>query len=127
MAKKKAVSNEEIIAALLQSGTIREAAAAAGISPRTIYDRMESGDFRAEYMAARTDIIRAAVFSINRKLAAAVDTVSEVMTDKENNAAVRLQAANIIINNAAKFSLRLSNEEKESREENKSIFDFEWG
>ena len=38
----KAVSNEEIIAALLQHGTVREAAEAAGTTPRTIYDRMSN-------------------------------------------------------------------------------------
>lgn len=121
MARKK--NNEEIIAALLQHGTIKEAAAAAGISPRTIYDRMGDKDFRAEYIAAKTDIIRAAVYSINAKLSAAVDTVNEVMTNKENNAAVRLQAANIIINNASKFSNRLTDEERESRAERNTLFD----
>lgn len=123
MAKKTAVSNEEIIAALLQHGTIKEAAAAAGISQRCIYDRMEDREFRAEYMAAKTDIIRNAVYSINNKLTAAVDVVHEVMNNKENNAAVRLQAANIIINNASKFSVRLQHEENANRNESKSPFD----
>ena len=40
MAKNSAVSDEEIIAALINNGTIRAAAAAAGIAERTIYDRM---------------------------------------------------------------------------------------
>ena len=43
----KAVSNEEIIAALLQHGTVKDAAAAAGTTPRTIYDRMNDREFRA--------------------------------------------------------------------------------
>ena len=78
---EKAISNEEIIAALLQSGTIKEAARAAGTTPRTIYDRMKDREFRAEYMEAKNDIIRKAVFSINEKLGAAVDTVAEIMAD----------------------------------------------
>ena len=122
MARNTAVSNEEVIAALLQSGTIKEAAKAAGLSTRAIYDRMEDKDFRAAYMAAKTDIIRAAVFSINRKLSEAVNTVSEIMSDKNTNAAIRLQAANVIINNAGKFSYRLQEEEKQSRQESKDIF-----
>lgn len=122
MANKKAVSDEEIIAAILQHGTIREAAQAAGIAPRTIYDRMENRDFRALYMAAKNDIIRKAVFSINEKLSQAIDAVAEIMTDKDNNPAVRLQAAQTIINNAGKFAERLAKDEYNSRAEGKDPF-----
>ena len=126
MAKNvKAISDEEIIAALIQNGTIRAAAGAAGIAERTIYDRMKDKEFRSEYMAAKTDIIRAAVFTINSKLSAAVEIVSEIMQDANTNNAVRLQAAQVIINNAAKFAQRLQNEERDSREEAKGLFDFD--
>lgn len=125
MSKNSAISDEKIIAALIQHGTIRAAAGAAGIAERTIYDRMKDRDFRSEYMAAKTEIIRAAVFSINSKLAAAVDTVSEIMQDPNTNNAIRLQAAQVIINNAAKFAQRLQNEERDSREEAKGLFDFD--
>ena len=91
------VSNEKVIAALLQYGTVKEAAEAAGIAPRTIYDRMQDREFRAAYLEARNDLIRKAVFSINRKLSSAVDAVSDIMNDKDTNPAVRLQAAQTII------------------------------
>lgn len=113
----KAVSNEEIIAALLQHGTVKEAAAAAGVAPRTIYDRMNDREFRAEYMEAKNDIIRKAVFSINEKLSAAIDAIVDIMNDKEVNPAVRLQAAQTIINNAGKFADRLTKDEYQSRSE----------
>lgn len=77
-------------------------------------------------MEAKNDIIRKAVFNINEKLAAAVDSVAEIMTDKDNNPAVRLQAAQIILNNAGKFSDRLTQDEYRSRTENKSLFDFDF-
>ena len=67
-------------------------------------------------MEAKNDIIRKAVYSINQKLAAAIDSVSEIMTDKDVNPAVRLQAAQVIINNAGKFADRLTAEETASRE-----------
>jgi len=123
----KAISNEEIIAALLQHGTIKDAAAAAGTTPRTIYDRMNDREFRAEYMEAKNDIIRKAVFTINEKLSAAIDTVAEIMTDKNNNPAIRLQAAQTILNNAGKFAERLTHDEYQSRNEGKSPFDFDFG
>lgn len=119
----KTVSNEDIIAALLQSGTIKEAAAAAGTTPRTIYNRMNDREFRAEYMEAKNGIIRRAVFSINEKLSAAIDAVVDIMSNDENNPAIRLQAAQVIINNAGKFAERLSREEYQSRCEARSPFD----
>lgn len=115
MAKVKAVSNEEIIAALLQHGTIKEAAAAAGIAPRTIYDRMQDRGFKAAYMEAKNDIFRKAVYTINSRLSEAVDAVTDIMTDESVNAAVRLQAAQTIINNAQKFAARLSYDEEQSQ------------
>ena len=111
MAREKACSDEQIIAALLQHGTMKAAAAAAGISERALYDRMNSGEFQALYKAAKADLVRSAVFNINSKLQAAIDTVTEVMSDPENNAAVRLQAAQTILNNAGKFAQRLQMDE----------------
>ncbi len=126
MAKNKAISDEEIIAAILQHGTLKEAAQAVGITPRAIYDRMEDRDFRSLYMNAKDDIIRGAVFSINQKLGQAVETVAEIMQDKEANPAIRLQAAQTIINNAGKCAERLSRDEYNSRAEGKSPFAFDF-
>ena len=114
MAAKK-VSDEQITAALLTTGTIKAAAAAVGISERTIYDRMNNGEFQAVYKAAKADLMRAAVFKINGQLQAAVDTIAEIMTDKENSAATRLQAAQAILNNAGKFMQRLQDDENATR------------
>lgn len=111
MAKEKAISDEQIIAALLHNGTIKAAAAAVGISERALYDRMSEGQFQALYKSAKADLIRGAVLNINRQLQAAIDTVVEVMQDPENNAAVRLQAAQTILNSAGKFAQRLQIDE----------------
>ena len=107
----KTVSDEQIIAALLSKGTIKAVAAAVGLSERAIYDRMNGGEFQARYKAAKADLIRAAVFNLNNQLQAAIDTVVNVMQDENNNAAVRLQAAQTILNNAGKFTERLQTDE----------------
>lgn len=117
MARTKAISNEEIIAALLQHGTVREAAKAAGTSARTIYDRMQNQDFTAEYSAAKNELLRKASISVNEKLAAAIEEVAAIMSDPNVNAAVRLQAAQTIINSAGKFSERLDRCEKTQRQQ----------
>lgn len=107
----KTVSDEQIISALLSRGTIRAAAAAVGLSERAVYDRINNGDFQALYRSAKADIIRAAVFNLNSKIQAAIDTVAAIMQDEENNPAVRLQAAQTILNHAGKFAQRLQTEE----------------
>ena len=104
-------TDEQIIAALLNTGTIKQAAKKVNVSERTIYDRMNSGEFQALYKAAKADLIRAAVFSINDKLQEAITTVAEIMADKDNNPAIRLQAAQTILNNAGKFTQRLQDSE----------------
>ena len=108
---QKTFTDEQIIAALLACGTIRATADKMGLSERAIYDRMNTGDFQALYKSAKADLIRSAVFSINNQLQAAIDTAAEIMTDKDNNPAVRLQAAQTILNNACKFANRLQGEE----------------
>lgn len=125
MAKKNtAVSDEEIIAALLESGTVREAAEKTGLTARTVYERMGDKDFQAAYSSAKADIVREAVFSISRKLSAAIDAVAEIMTDENTNPAVRLQAAQTIINNAGKFATRLSADEYRISECTKDTLSF---
>ena len=114
MAREKKATDEQIIAALLNTGTLRAAAAAVGISERTIYDRMTRGEFQALYKAAKTDIIRAVVFNINNRLQEAVNTIADIMQDPGNSPAVRLQAAQTILNNVGKFAQRLQDEETDT-------------
>lgn len=109
--KESAVSNEEIIAALLSSGTIQGAAAAVGLAPRTIYDRMADSEFKAAYSAAKSDVLRTALIAANSRLSEAIKTIGEIMSNAQNNPATRLQAAQTIISTAARFADRLRAEE----------------
>lgn len=111
MAKAKAVSDEELVVALLDHGTIKEAAQAVGLAERTVYERMTQSDFQAVYRAAKNDLIRAAVVNLNKRIQSAVDVIAEIMEDQETNPAVRLQAAQTLLSNAAKFSTRLQTDE----------------
>lgn len=109
MAKDKAISNERIIAALMTHGTIKEAAKAAGVSTRTIYDRKNKDpEFLLMYNEAKADIARTAAAAINAKTTEAIDAVADIMTDRSVNPATRLQAAQTILNNAGKFTDRLT-------------------
>lgn len=128
MARKNqsAISDEQIVAALLNSGSIQQAAEALQMAPRTIYDRMGTRDFRAVYSAARSDIIRQAVLTLNRNVSAAVNTITEIMNDSENTAAAtRLQAAKLLLENASKFADRLEAEDSHTANMAESPFDFD--
>lgn len=114
--KQTAISDEEIIAALLQSGSIAQAAELTGIAPRTLYDRMGTRDFKAAYSAAKSDIVRSATLTLNRRLSEAVEVISEIMRNEENNAGIRLQAAKMVLDNAAKFADRLALEDNTTAE-----------
>lgn len=108
MASNSAVSDEEIIAALLTNGTVKAAAAAIGVSERTIYNRMTDGDFQVIYKAAKADVLRQALHKLNAHTAAAIDTIAEVMHCEENNPATRLQAAQTLLGSVEKFTGRLT-------------------
>ena len=109
MAKK--ISDEELIAALISCGTMKAAAETVGLTERTVYDRMQDGEFKARYKAVKADIVRRAVFDINSKLGAALDTVLEIMQDKNNRPETRQQAADKVFLYADKFAKRLSTDE----------------
>ena len=121
----KAITDEHIVAALLTNGTIKQAAESVGLSERTIYERMNGGEFQALYKAAKADLIRGAVFSLNGKLQEAINTVADIMANDENNPAVRLQAAQTILNTAGKFMQRLQDSENDTaRQVDSNRFNF---
>ena len=122
--KQTGISDEEIIAALISTGTIREAARTAGISERALYERMKSGEFQALYKSAKADTIRAAVNALNARTQAAIDTIAEIMEAQDVNPATRLQAAQTILNHAGRFADRLQAAEQsvQLQEEQNMIF-----
>ncbi len=124
MAKSKSVSNEQIIAALLTKGTQKAAAEYLGVNPKTINDRYNDPDFTELYREAKTEILRNAVSMLNTSLFSAISTVCEVMTDTEVNPAIRLQAAQTIINNSAKYTELLDRAEEKNNDWLGNILNF---
>lgn len=118
MSKAKTVSDEEIISALLACSTVSEAAKKCGLATRTLYDRMNNKGFQLLYNGAKADILRKAVFLITGKLTEAVEVVSEILSDTSVNPAIRLQAAQTIINSAVKLTDKLQSDEQWNRIEN---------
>ena len=112
--KLPAVSDEQIIAATLQTGSTKDAAEALGITPKTIYTRRTTDAFKALWYAAKADILRGATLNLNRTVAKAVDTIAEIMNDQTANPAVRLQAAGMILKNASVLQRSLTGLEQQA-------------
>lgn len=107
----KTISDEVLVAALVEHGTIRDAAKAAGIGERAFYERMKAGAFINLYNNAKADILRGAVLNTTRQLQGAIDCIAQIMNDKTVNPATRLQAAQTIITNAGKLQARLTEDD----------------
>lgn len=91
---------ETILAALLTSPTVLDASRACGVPRRTITRWLSRPDFKAEYDAARGQIVQNAWAGLNERLGEAISVVGELM--QEGPPYVRLQAARTVL----EFALR---------------------
>ena len=100
----KRLADEEIIAALIEGGSIKAAAASLDCTARTLYERMKKDEFRALYAQAKAEIIKAATAKLQGNLCGAIDTLSEIMTDKEAAKQTRANCATAILQYGARFT-----------------------
>ena len=95
---------EQALAALMTHGTRREAAAAVGITDRTMRGYFKDHEFRALYRERCFEIIEEAALGSKRLLRKSLAVFEEIMDDPEEKNSVRLQAAD----RAAEYAMRLS-------------------
>lgn len=95
---------EQALAALMIHSTRKEAAFAAGITDRTMRSYFKDPEFRAAYRAQCWEIIEDAALQSKRLLCNALAVFEEIMNDREERAAVRVQAAD----RAAEYATRLT-------------------
>ena len=101
------MADEQIITAMLTQPTRQAAAEACGISVRTLYDRTRQPAFIALYAQSRTDLLRQTLADLRKHQGAAVQTIAEIMSDTEQKASTRLQAAAMILDTCHKYTLQL--------------------
>ena len=101
---RKRLTNEAIIAALIDKGSIKEAAQVLGCTARTLYDRMKAEEFKTLYAQAKADLISGATAKLQNKLASAIDCVYEIMINPETAAQTRVNCASTILTFAARFT-----------------------
>ena len=97
--QKKAAALE----ALCSSSTLTEAAEKAGISRRSLYTYIrQEHDFARAYREIQEAAATAAAEAAEARAAEASSMVESIMNDEDQPAAVRLKAAQIILENSTK-------------------------
>jgi len=94
---------DNILQALLANRTIKEAAIAAKVSERVIYDYLNDPEFESRYKAARDDIIRGVSNHLRERMNEAVDVIGGIMRDPGNRPNDRLTAAKSILEYGDKY------------------------
>ena len=97
-------NKEKLLAALLTSRTKKEAAAAAGISDRTMRSYFEDKEFCQRYREAFAGVVQDATRRAQQLLEPALSTLQTVMEHEEIPAQARITAARSIID----YSMRLT-------------------
>lgn len=96
--------DELILAALLSSPTVRAASNACGVSESQIYARLRNEGFKKKYDEARKEILDQNTAALQGHLGIAIETLAEIVKDKEASQQTRLNAAEAIIRNSLKLT-----------------------
>jgi len=105
---RKKLTNEALTAALLERGTVRDAAEALGVAESTVYSKMKDADFSAQYERTKGDLLRGCVNRLSSQIGGAVDVIASIMNDASVNPAVRIQAARMILDYNGRYNDRLT-------------------
>ncbi len=93
---------EDAIVALLTHRTIEEAARAISVAPKTLFRWQKEPEFEAAFRAAKRNAFKQAVGRLHHLSSAAVSTLGKVMLDPATPPAVRVRAADSILDHTAK-------------------------
>ena len=102
MAKRKTISDENIISALMSCPTLEAVADQCGLSVRQLYERRRSEDFTRKLREAQTDALAGAVRFIQKSTAIAAETLADICRNgQEQN---RLTAARTLLDQATRLT-----------------------
>lgn len=99
----KKISNETILAALISCGSIRKAAAVAQCSEATIRQRLKNDAFNKEYTDAKQTILTEACDALSARLTLAVDTLCEIIEDKETSNTIKVSASDALLRHGLRY------------------------
>lgn len=96
----KESNKERVLAALINTPSIREAATACGIGEATIYRYLQDKKFLGEYRNARLQTIESAIAALQSATGEAVQTLTRNL--HAENPAIEIRAADLILTHAFK-------------------------
>lgn len=97
------LTDEKILEVLMRTGSVRDAAAELGCTTVTLYGRIKTPSFSTMYSAARDDAIKSASAQLTKNLTAAINTITEVMTDTATAPQTRANCAQYLLQNALRY------------------------
>ncbi len=97
------ISDEKVLAALLENGSIRKAAAALGCSAGCVRDRLKDEQFKKQYEDAKAAALNEATDCMKIRVGSAIDTLSGVMENADNPATVRVSAADSLLRHTLRY------------------------
>jgi acyl-CoA hydrolase len=100
--EKLSHKQEQTIAALLTAPNLADAAHHAGIGGRTLLRWLKETAFQAAYREARRAVVQQAITQVQRATGEAVETLRNVMQDRESPASAKVSAAKTILETAVK-------------------------
>jgi len=118
--EKKEQKQERAIGALLSASSIREAAKEAGIAEATLHRYLKDETFKAQYQAAKREVVQQAISQLQRSAGKAVKVLIEIAEDKECPSSARVSAARTILETSLK-AVELEDLEKRIEELEKKI------
>lgn len=89
---------------LLQAGNIKEASRAAKIGEATLHRYLKDKQFIEAYREARRETLEIAIRKLESIAGEAINTLEEIMTNKENTAGARAGASKVILEFAFKVN-----------------------
>ena len=93
---------EAAIAALLSATTIKQAAVSAGVSERQLHRWLRDPEFAGQLNDARRSALDQAMRALQVRMTEAVNTLGDVMADKNSGGMARTQAARAVLEYAFK-------------------------
>lgn len=94
------VSRDNAITALVTNPTVKGAAAACGVSEKTLHAWLNEPAFAEKVQKAQNTITRRSIGRVLLSVGQAIDVLEEIMLDKESNVGPRVTAAKAIMDHA---------------------------
>jgi len=120
------MTDEKLIAALISTPTVREAAKQAGLSESAVYKKLRSFKFRDELSKQRALMLEDVRTALTSSLLEAVNVITEIANNKEAAPQTRLNACESLVRLSFKLNDRVIADTNRSRTkaEEMELFEF---